>query len=222
MDVGLAIGGEIVVARRARGMSQETLAIAAGVSRSTIQRVERGLVSSGETMLSVCAALGLDHAELLRAAERALPVERPPQGAECGFPVPGAGDLPPVSPRDIGTVGVGMVLTLGAAYPGGRFMQAHLVGGGTPWTQWWVEAAVSLVIAALTMAALAAASRPQTPQVPTRAPQIAVQQPQPQTQVTTPARLETPPEKPTVSVAINATTDTPLQNFGSARRCAFV
>lgn len=158
MDVGLAIGGEIVVARRARGMSQETLAIAAGVSRSTIQRVERGLVSSGETMLSVCAALGLDHAELLRAAERALPVERPPQGAECGFPVPGAGDLPPVSPRDIGTVGVGMVLTLGAAYPGGRFMQAHLVGGGTPWTQWWVEAAVSLVIAALTMAALAAAS----------------------------------------------------------------
>lgn len=56
-----------------------------------------------------------------------------------------------------------------------------------------------------TMAALAAASRPQTPQVPTRAPQIAVQQPQPQTHVTTPARLETPPEKPTVSVAASTT-----------------
>ncbi len=57
--------------RQARAWSQEHLAEAAGLNLRTVQRVERGLTCSGETIQSLAGALDLDSG-LLAAAAPAL------------------------------------------------------------------------------------------------------------------------------------------------------
>ena len=57
----MAARGEVVrAARRRAKLTQEALAGAAGLSRATVQRVEAGADVSFETILSICAVLGLD------------------------------------------------------------------------------------------------------------------------------------------------------------------
>jgi transcriptional regulator with XRE-family HTH domain len=54
--------------RKRRGWSQEYLAAASGVSRPTIQRIERGqVIPSPEIAMSLAAVLGVD-ASAIRAA----------------------------------------------------------------------------------------------------------------------------------------------------------
>lgn len=54
------IATRIRAARTARGWSQTDLAEAAGVSRPTVARIERGDDMNTATLASVCAVLGLE------------------------------------------------------------------------------------------------------------------------------------------------------------------
>ncbi len=55
-----AFGAAVRSARAARQWSQEALAKASDVSEKTVRRIEAGAPVSGETVLSVCAALGIE------------------------------------------------------------------------------------------------------------------------------------------------------------------
>ncbi len=58
------IATTIRAARVAAPMSQEQLAIAAGLSRKTVSRIEGGETPSAETLLALCSVLRLDASEL--------------------------------------------------------------------------------------------------------------------------------------------------------------
>jgi len=78
-------GTRVREARKGRLLSQEQLALAAGVSVSSVARLERGDLVSPETLKSVCAVLDLDAVGLYAAAPSAPAVPAP--GA-AGTPVP--------------------------------------------------------------------------------------------------------------------------------------
>jgi transcriptional regulator with XRE-family HTH domain len=65
----LALGGAIRQRRMAKGMSQEALALQAGVDRSYLGRVERGDNNAAVlTLVRIAAALDLSLAELTAIA----------------------------------------------------------------------------------------------------------------------------------------------------------
>ena len=72
-DVLRELGDRIRKARQARGLTQEGLAIKAGVDRSYVGGVERGQRNVTFTMLcKLCAALQCDVAELTRGIPQPL------------------------------------------------------------------------------------------------------------------------------------------------------
>lgn len=74
-------GRAVKAARDRLRMTQWTLAKAAGVGRATVQRIEGGGVASHETVLAVCAVLGLDATTLGREqAPAAVPAPVRPAG----------------------------------------------------------------------------------------------------------------------------------------------
>lgn len=63
--------------RREKGWSQEHLAHASGLSRATVQRIEKGQVRpDADTLLSLAAALGVDPARIRQASGLAAVVVR--------------------------------------------------------------------------------------------------------------------------------------------------
>lgn len=68
LDPGVAeLGIAIRIAREGAGMSQEALAVAAGLDENTIQNVESGRCNpTYSTILKIAAALGVDRQELTR------------------------------------------------------------------------------------------------------------------------------------------------------------
>lgn len=62
----MSVGSRVRTVREAKGLSQEAVAFAAGLSCSTVERVERGLGSPRvDTLQAIARALGVPAAELL-------------------------------------------------------------------------------------------------------------------------------------------------------------
>jgi len=66
------LGDELREAREAAGLTQERLAFKAGVDRTHISILERGLQSpTVDTLIRVCRALGISASEIIARVEKA-------------------------------------------------------------------------------------------------------------------------------------------------------
>jgi len=113
--------------RLQRGMSQETLAEAAGLSTRTVQRLERGGLASMETAMALAAVFDTDRAALedSSAAQPSL-LHNPERGYRFGMVGMSLGALAAV-------VGIGLDFAIGgatAAETGLLFGLIGLVTGG--------------------------------------------------------------------------------------------
>lgn len=65
------LGDELSEARLAQGLSQEQLAVQAGVTREYISKLENGRSSpTVDTLLAICSALGIKASQLIAKIER--------------------------------------------------------------------------------------------------------------------------------------------------------
>jgi len=69
-DITISQAEAIKSARHARGMTQEHLAKAAGVSERTVKRAENGGTLSDETLLALAAVLGMDISSIRKPSAR--------------------------------------------------------------------------------------------------------------------------------------------------------
>lgn len=75
-DVVATLGARVASLRRARGMTQAELAERIGVDGQTVQRLERGRVSTSLSRLETLAlALGVDMAQFFTDADAPVPRE---------------------------------------------------------------------------------------------------------------------------------------------------
>lgn len=79
--ISSALGTVVAAQRRARGLSQEELAFAAGLHRTYISLLERGLKSPTLNTLScISSALAIRASDLVRGAEELLGKEETSNG----------------------------------------------------------------------------------------------------------------------------------------------
>ncbi len=101
------LGDNISAAREQLNLSQEHVAIAAGLSRHTYQRLERGLKGTNQptnptlhTLLAVCSVLGVSAADVLPPVHPGLFSGHPARGIPNSL-LPPQGPLEPRPGHDI-------------------------------------------------------------------------------------------------------------------------
>jgi len=130
----------LVTARTQLAMSQQHLAMAAGVSRSTVQRAERGVGISAENARSICAVLNLDMAGHIASPDEPLPPVARPGGVTARLRY-----------RFVGDLVVGLTMALGSVLVFGPKVQVGFakIGMASPALQGWAETLLPVFLAAL-------------------------------------------------------------------------
>jgi transcriptional regulator with XRE-family HTH domain len=141
------IASALTAERKRNCMSQGHLAEAAGVSRSTVQRAERGMPISAENARSICAVLNIDPTRFAdfpeEAAVQAPPVEAAPTSL-----------LAQRHWNALGDMAIAMVIALSSVIFWGPYVQKVFASRGweSPAVQTWAQVLLTLMLLVVVVA----------------------------------------------------------------------